>query len=80
MGSIERRLADLERRFGPPPDDPVERARLEEKREAFRVRLKRAGEQAEREEAEGSPQRRQALDELEAHMRRRMEERRRYGA
>lgn len=79
MGSIEHRLTDLERCFGPPPDDPAERARLEEKREAFRVRLERASEQAEREEAEGKPQRRQALDELKAHMRRRVEERR-YGA
>ena len=49
MGSIEHRLTDLERCFGPPPDDPAERARLEEKREAFRVRLERASEQAERE-------------------------------
>jgi hypothetical protein len=69
VGSLDKRLEALEGRIGPAEaTDPVERER---RRAAFYERLQLACEKAEREEAEGKPQRRKAIEELIESMRRR---------
>jgi hypothetical protein len=69
VGSIERRLEALEGRLGPAEEtDPLERER---RRVAFYESLEAACEKAEREEAEGFPHRRKAIEELIESMRRR---------
>jgi hypothetical protein len=64
-----RRLEALEGRIGPAEEmDLVERER---RRATLYERLQLACEKAEREEAEGKPQRRKAIEELIESMRRR---------
>ena len=65
MGSLEKRIEALERAYGTNPreEDSAELVRL---REEMKASLPSARERAAREEAEGNPARRVALDELEA--------------
>jgi hypothetical protein len=67
--ALERRLEALEGRIGCAEEtDPAERER---RRVAFLEMYERAREKAEREEAEGKPQRRIALENLVESIRRR---------
>ncbi len=69
MGSLERRLERLDGRIGSAEEtDPAERER---QRAAFYERLQIVREKAEREEAEGKPQRRIGLENLLEAIRRR---------
>ena len=69
MGSLERRLEALEGHLGAAVEtDPLERER---RRADFYECLEAACEKAEREEAEGFPHRRKAIEELIESMRRR---------
>jgi hypothetical protein len=71
VGSIDRRIEALERLYGGPSreEDPPGLAR---RREEVKSTLGRTYEKAEREEAEGNPQRRIALEALEEQMRKRI--------
>ncbi len=75
MGSIDRRIEALEKLYGERPgeEDPEEVAR---RREEFKAELERGYEMAGREEAEGHPQRRVALDNLVRSLRARIAARR----
>ena len=68
MGSIERRIRQLEEFHHIAPPEPED---LAERKAALLETMRSAREKAEREEAEGKPQRRIALDNLEESMRRR---------
>ena len=63
MGSIERRIQQLEELYHASPGEESPEVR-EERRAAFLKMYERVREKAEREEAEGKPQRRIALDNL----------------
>jgi hypothetical protein len=75
MGSIDRRIEALEKAYGESPreEDPAEVARW---REELKAGLERAYEKAGREEREGHPQRRVALDNLVRSLRARIAARR----
>ena len=68
MGSIERRIEQLEEVYRGPSGcaDPLE---AEKRRAAFVETFERAWQKAEREEAEGNPRRRRALEQLVGSMR-----------
>ena len=72
--SIDRRIEALERAYGTNPreEDSAELVRL---REEMKASWAGAQDRAAREEAEGNPARRVALDELEAHMKERIQRR-----
>jgi hypothetical protein len=63
VGSIERRIQQLEEAYHASPEGESPEVR-EERRVAFLEMSERAREKATREEAEGKPQRRMALDNL----------------
>ena len=74
MGSLEKRIEALERAYGTKPreEDSAELVRL---REEMKASWSGARERAAREEAEGNPARRAALDEIEARIRERIRRR-----
>jgi hypothetical protein len=74
MASIDKRVEDLERAYGTNPreEDSAELVRL---REEMKASWPRARERAAREEAEGNPARRAALDEIEARIKERIRRR-----
>lgn len=74
MGSLDRRIRQLEELYRTSPSE-ASAEDLAQRKAAFIATMKRAREKAEREEAEGDPGRRMALDELEEHLGRRVEER-----
>jgi hypothetical protein len=73
MGDIERRIEALERAYGTEPEEDSEV--MARRREELKARISSAYGKAAREEAEGNPARRIALEELEATMKRRVAER-----
>ena len=79
MGSLEKRIEALERAYGTKPREE-DSADLVRRREEMKASWPSARERAAREEAEGNPARRVALDELEARMKERMKERIQRGA
>ncbi len=68
MGSLGKRIRQLEELYQTPPVEPED---LAERKAALLETMRSVREKAEREEAEGYPQRRIALDNLEESMRRR---------
>jgi len=74
MESIDRRLQALERAYGTKPREE-DSADLVRRREEMKASWTRARERAAREEAEGNPARRVALDDLEARMKERIQRR-----
>ena len=73
--SLERRIGELERLIGQPSEE--DSADLIRRREEMKASWPRARERAAREEAEGKPARRVALDELEVRMKERIRRRER---
>jgi hypothetical protein len=74
MASIDRRIEALERAYGTKPreENSAELVRL---REEMQASWPSARERAAREEAEGNPARRAALDEIEARIKERIRRR-----
>jgi hypothetical protein len=71
MGSIERRIQQLEDHYHASGEDLKGHEEREKWRVAFQQKLQSARAKAEREEAMGDPRRRMALDELEEVIKRR---------
>jgi len=77
VGSLGRRIEALERLYATGEGSGLDASDLEERRAALREALRRGWERAEQEAAAGDTRRLHGLEDLEKHMRERIETRRR---